>query len=136
MVCPGGVDTPLQNTVEIFGVDKNSKQLAKMEKMFSRHAIYPDRVAGQIFRAMKKKRFMVITSEDVGFVYFCKHHIPPQYRNVMFRIAQLFEYDKTGGEVSGKEADERNSGIVCLANDMNDVNAGDTTFRLTKTKLL
>ncbi len=95
VICPGGVNTPLQDTVEILGIDNNNKRLAKMKKMFSSHAMSPDRVAQQILVAISREKFLVITSRDVGFVYFCKHHIPPLYRFVMFRIARLLNSLKT-----------------------------------------
>ncbi len=89
VVCPGGVDTPLQETVEILGADKGGKRLGELKKFFGRHAISPDAVAQQILAALKKKKFLVITSADVRFGYFFKHHAPPLYRVIMFRIAGL-----------------------------------------------
>jgi NAD(P)-dependent dehydrogenase (short-subunit alcohol dehydrogenase family) len=89
VVCPGGVDTSLKNTVEILGMDKNSPQVQEAKERFSRHAISPDRVAIQILKAVRKNTFLVITSGDVKFLYFCKHHLPPLYRSVMFRISKM-----------------------------------------------
>lgn len=96
VVCPGGVDTPLKNTVQILGVDKNSERLESMKKFFGRHAISPDKVAQQILRAVRKKQFLVITSADVRFGYFFKHHIPFLYRAIMFRIAGMLNGMKNG----------------------------------------
>ncbi len=89
VICPGGVDTSLKNTVEIPGIDKDSPRFQKLKKMFSRHAISPDKVAKQILKAIRKNKFMIITSADVKFIYFCKHYLPPLYRIVMFRISGI-----------------------------------------------
>ncbi len=89
VVCPGGVDTPLQDTVAILGADKNSARFTELKRFFGRHAISPDAVANQILKAVQKKKFLVITSADVRFGYFFKHHVPPLYRAIMFRIAGL-----------------------------------------------
>jgi short-subunit dehydrogenase len=89
VVCPGGVDTSMKNSVEILGVDRNSPQVQAVKKGFGKHAISPDRVAMQILKAIRKNKFLVITSGDVKFLYFCKHYLPPLYRYVMFRISKI-----------------------------------------------
>ena len=89
VVCPGGVDTSLKNTVEILGMDLDSPQVKGAKERFIRHAISPDRVAAQILKAVRKNTFLVITSGDVKFLYFCKHHLPLLYRSVMFRISKM-----------------------------------------------
>lgn len=91
VVCPGGVDTSLKNTVEILGMDMDSPRVKKAKEGFTRHAISPDRVAGQILKAVRKNTFLVITSGDVKFLYFCKHHLPPLYRSIMFRISKIMD---------------------------------------------
>lgn len=99
VVCPGGVDTPLKNSVEILGVDKDSEQVEEMKRRFSKHAISPDRVAMQILKAVRKNRFLVITSGDVKFLYFCKHYLPPLFNYVMFRVARIMNATSLKKEV-------------------------------------
>lgn len=88
LICPGGVDTPLKNTVEILGV-KNEQRVQKLKEMFSRHAKKPEEVAEMIIGAIEKDKFMVITSFDIKFIYFCKRFIPPLYNYIMNRISKL-----------------------------------------------
>jgi NAD(P)-dependent dehydrogenase (short-subunit alcohol dehydrogenase family) len=89
LVCPGGVDTPLKNTVEILGVDNNGKFVQVMKQRFTKHAISPDKVAEQIVDAIERNKFMVITSFDVKFIYFCKHHLSPVYNYVLTYVSRL-----------------------------------------------
>lgn len=89
VVCPGAVDTPLKNTVVILGVDTNREDVKMVKRQFEKHAVSPNNVARQIVRAIQKNKFLVITSADVRFAYFCKHHIFPLYHYIMKRIGRL-----------------------------------------------
>ena len=89
VVCPGAVETPLKQTVEILGVDVGSEKFQEAKSRFSEHAVSPDKVAGQIISAVKKNKFMVITSLDVRFFYYCKHHHPLIYHYVLNYISNL-----------------------------------------------
>jgi NAD(P)-dependent dehydrogenase (short-subunit alcohol dehydrogenase family) len=89
VVCPGAVETPLKNTVEILGVDPNSPGVKALKARFSGHAVSPERVADQILRAIEKERFLVITSFDIKLLYFLKRFAPPLYHYVMTRITNL-----------------------------------------------
>lgn len=83
VVCPGAVETPLKQTVEILGVDASDPKFKEMKGRFSQHAVSPDKVASQILRAINKNKFMVITSLDVKFFYYCKHHFPLIYNYIL-----------------------------------------------------
>jgi len=89
VVCPGGVDTPLKNTVEILGVDNRGEYVKELKQRFAKHAISPDKVAEQIIAAIRKNKFMVITSGDVKFAYLCKHYFPPLYNLILNHISRL-----------------------------------------------
>jgi NAD(P)-dependent dehydrogenase (short-subunit alcohol dehydrogenase family) len=89
VVCPGAVDTPLQNTVEILGVDPNDPEVKAMKERFSRRTVTPERVADLIVRAVEKKRFLVITSLDIKLLYFFKRFCFPVYHFIMIRITKL-----------------------------------------------
>jgi len=41
LVCPGGVNTPLADTVEIVGVDTTTPQAQRLRARFARHAVTP-----------------------------------------------------------------------------------------------
>jgi NAD(P)-dependent dehydrogenase (short-subunit alcohol dehydrogenase family) len=105
VICPGAVETPLKDTVEILGGGPDSPEINRMKKGFSRHAIPPERVAGQIIRAVEKNRFLVITSLDIKLAYFFKKFIPPLYHYIMVRISKLL--NNTKAAVLAREAAER-----------------------------
>jgi len=89
VVCPGGVDTPLKYTTELLGTDRNSPPVQGMIKRFEKAAVPPEKVAQQIISAIEKEKFLVITSFDVRFAYFCKKHLFPIYHLIMLKISQL-----------------------------------------------
>jgi NAD(P)-dependent dehydrogenase (short-subunit alcohol dehydrogenase family) len=89
VVCPGAVETPLKQTVEILGVDMTRPDFQEVKERFSRHAVSPEKVADQILRAVRKNKFLVITSADVHFLYICKHHFPPLFNYVINYISNL-----------------------------------------------
>jgi len=89
VVCPGAVDTPLQNTVEILGVDPNDPELKAMKEKFSRRTVTPERVADLIVRAVEKKQFLVITSFDIKLLYLFKRFCFPVYHFIMIRLTKL-----------------------------------------------
>ncbi len=76
VVCPGAVKTPLVQTVDIIGVDREHPEVRKLEKMFFKRAVSPEKVAGQIITGVKKNKFLVFTSTDIRFLYWLKrkHH--------------------------------------------------------------
>lgn len=88
VICPGGVDTPLKYTVEFLGV-RNNERVEKLKKLFSKHAKKPEEVAKMIIDAIEKNKFLVITSFDIKFIYFCKRYIPPLYNLIMVRISKI-----------------------------------------------
>jgi len=89
VVCPGAVDTPMKNAVEILGVDATSEKFKETKARFTEHAVSPDKVADQIISAVSKNKFMVITSLDVRFFYYCKHHHPIIYHYILNYISRL-----------------------------------------------
>jgi len=88
-VCPGAVDTPLKHSVVILGADMDDPRIMAKRKMFDRHAVSPERVAHLMLSAVEKKKFLVITSFDIKFVYWCKKHFFPLYHYVLIRISRM-----------------------------------------------
>jgi NAD(P)-dependent dehydrogenase (short-subunit alcohol dehydrogenase family) len=91
LVCPGGVDTPLANTVEVAGVDTSSKRFQKTLKRFQRHAVTSEQAADAIIRGVIAKRYLVFTSGDIRLLYVVKHTMPHVY-NLFMRIANAAAY--------------------------------------------
>ncbi len=80
VVLPGAVNTGLVKTVVI---NADEKACERGRKLFSRHAIPPERVAGLILGAIERNRFMVITTLDIKLLYLAKRVLPPLYILIM-----------------------------------------------------
>jgi NAD(P)-dependent dehydrogenase (short-subunit alcohol dehydrogenase family) len=83
LVCPGGVDTPLVNTLEIVGVDRDHPAVRKMTARFRRHADSAEHVAGKIVRGVERDRYLVYTSRDIRAAHLLQRYFPPGYERIM-----------------------------------------------------
>ena len=83
LVCPGGVKTPLVDSVEIVGVDRSDPKIAKLVKHFERRAASPEHVAEKILTGVEKNRYMVFTSADIRIGYWFQRKFAPPYEIVM-----------------------------------------------------
>jgi NAD(P)-dependent dehydrogenase (short-subunit alcohol dehydrogenase family) len=72
VVVPGAVNTPLVNTVEIAGVDREHPRVAKWVDRFTGHAVSPEKVADQILDGVRKNRYLIHTSNDIRALYLLK----------------------------------------------------------------
>jgi NAD(P)-dependent dehydrogenase (short-subunit alcohol dehydrogenase family) len=93
LVCPGGVATPLTETVEIAGVDQTTAAFRRLQAHFRKRAVSPEQAAAAILRGMRRNRYLVYTSRDVRFAFLLQQMFPPGYvllmraMNVMLRRA-------------------------------------------------
>jgi NAD(P)-dependent dehydrogenase (short-subunit alcohol dehydrogenase family) len=90
LVCPGGVDTGLTETVSIAGVDKSSTEFNRLLRAFRKRAVTPDHAAAAILRGVKRNRYWVYTSPDIHLVHLLQRWFPPGYvlaMTVMNRVA-------------------------------------------------
>jgi NAD(P)-dependent dehydrogenase (short-subunit alcohol dehydrogenase family) len=83
LVCPGGVDTGLVDTIEIRGVDADSAEFRGLKKRFQKHAATPARAAQRILKGMKAGRYLVFTSFDVRLGYWFQRKFAWPYEWVM-----------------------------------------------------
>lgn len=90
VICPGLVNTGLVQTVRIHG---KSDAVSKLKAFAPRYAIKPEKVADLIIKAIRNRKFLVITSFDIKLFYFLKRHCFPIYHLVMLSISRLM--DKT-----------------------------------------
>ncbi|MBW0017458.1 MAG: SDR family oxidoreductase [Mycobacterium sp.] len=72
VVVPGAVQTPLVNTVEIAGVDREDPKVARWVDRFSGHAVSPEKAAEKILAGVAKNRYLVYTSPDIRALYAFK----------------------------------------------------------------
>jgi NAD(P)-dependent dehydrogenase (short-subunit alcohol dehydrogenase family) len=90
LVCPGGVDTGLTETVSIAGVDKTSRQFATLQQRFRKRAVSPEQAAAAILRGIRRNRYWVYTSADIRIAHLAQRWFPPGYwvaMTVMNRVA-------------------------------------------------
>ena len=95
LVCPGAVDTPLVDTVDITGFDPAARRAAGLGERFRRHAAPPDRVARQILAAVTSNRYLVYTSGDIRVLHLLERVAPPVYVLAM-RVANAYFHRAIG----------------------------------------
>ncbi|NMN96599.1 SDR family oxidoreductase [Antrihabitans stalactiti] len=83
LVVPGAVRTPLVNSVDIVGIDRNDPTVAKYIHIFEKRAISPEQAANAIINGIKRNRFMVYTSFDIRFGYWWARKFAPPYEFAM-----------------------------------------------------
>lgn len=83
LVCPGGVDTGLTETVRIAGVDTASPAFERARAHFRRRAVSPDHAAEAIVRGILRRRYWVYTSGDIRLVHAVQRWCPPAYSLLM-----------------------------------------------------
>jgi NAD(P)-dependent dehydrogenase (short-subunit alcohol dehydrogenase family) len=83
LVCPGGVDTGLVNTVEIAGIDKAAPVMQKFIGRFQRHAVTPEEAAAKILEGVERNRYWVYTSRDIQAGHFFTRKFEWPYTVVM-----------------------------------------------------
>lgn len=83
LVCPGGVDTPLVETVRISGVDRSDPRIAETVDRFREHAVTPDQAAQSILDGVRRGSYLIYTSGDIRLANLAKSVFPPGYRLAM-----------------------------------------------------
>jgi NAD(P)-dependent dehydrogenase (short-subunit alcohol dehydrogenase family) len=86
LVCPGAVDTPIVQSTEIVGVDREHPLAKRMAEEFREHAVSPEHVAAAILDGVRKRRYLVFTSRDIRAAYALQRWCPPLYVFVMRRL--------------------------------------------------
>ncbi|WP_458687123.1 SDR family oxidoreductase [Nocardia tengchongensis] len=90
LVVPGAVDTPLVQTVDIVGVDREDPRIQAWIKRFRRHAKSPDEVAETILRGVEKGTYLIHTQFDIRFGYWWARKFAWPYEFAMRRANDLF----------------------------------------------
>ncbi len=86
LVCPGGVRTPLVETVNIVGVDPDSPRIRKLKARFEKRAVTPERVAEKILEGIEKNRYMVYSSRDIQLGHWVQRKFAPPYELAMRKM--------------------------------------------------
>ena len=90
VVVPGAVKTPLVQSVQIAGVDRDDPRVQKWTNRFSGHAVSPEHVADRIFDGVRKNRFLIYTSPDIRVLYLFKRTAWWPYSIAMQRVNVFF----------------------------------------------
>lgn len=93
VVVPGAVKTPLVQTVQIAGVDRDDPRVKKWTDRFSGHAVSPEHAADRIVKGVRRNRFLIYTSADIRALYLFKrvawwpYTVAMRQANVLFTRA-------------------------------------------------
>lgn len=90
VVVPGAVNTPLVQTVEIAGVDREDPKVARWVNRFSGHAISPEKAAEKILAGVAKNRYLIYTSPDIRALYAFKRLAWWPYSVAMRQVNVVF----------------------------------------------
>lgn len=85
LVCPGGVRTPLVDTVRIVGVDTEAPAIRKLKARFEKRAVSPETVAEKIVAGIEKNRYLVYSSRDIQVGHWVQRKFEPLYTFAMRR---------------------------------------------------
>jgi NAD(P)-dependent dehydrogenase (short-subunit alcohol dehydrogenase family) len=90
VVVPGAVKTPLVNTVEIAGVDRDHPKVSRWIERFGGHAVSPETAAEKMLGGVAKNRYLIYTSADIRALYAFKRLAWWPYSVVMRRVNVFF----------------------------------------------
>src|SRR5215212_1307058 len=90
VVVPGAVKTPLAQSVQIAGVDREDPRVQKWTDRFGGHAVSPEHVADRILRGVRRNRFLIYTSLDIRALYAFKRVAWWPYSVAMRQVNVLF----------------------------------------------
>lgn len=90
VVVPGAVNTPLVNTVEIAGVDREAPHISRWIERFASHAVSPEKAAEKILVGVAGNRYLIYTSADIRALYAFKRMAWWPYSVVMRQVNALF----------------------------------------------
>jgi len=90
VVVPGPVKTPLVNTVEIAGVDREDPRVARWVHRFGGHAVSPEKAAEKILAGIAKNRYLIYTSQDIRALYAFKRLAWWPYSLAMRQVNVIF----------------------------------------------
>lgn len=90
VVVPGAVKTPLVQTVQIAGVDRDHPAARRWTERFAGHAVSPEHVADRILRGVSRNRYLIYTSPDIRALYLFKRTMWWPYSFAMRQANLLF----------------------------------------------
>ncbi|MGF0318866.1 SDR family oxidoreductase [Nocardia fluminea] len=83
LVCPGAMATPMVDSVDIAGVDRDNAALNKAIGLFMRHAVTPEQAATAVIKGVERNRYWVYTSRDIQLAHWGQRYFPYGYTLAM-----------------------------------------------------
>ncbi|MGW5921823.1 SDR family oxidoreductase [Nocardia fluminea] len=83
LVCPGAMATPMVDSVDIAGVDRDNAALNKAIGLFMRHAVTPEQAATAVVKGVERNRYWVYTSRDIQLAHWGQRYFPYGYTLAM-----------------------------------------------------
>jgi NAD(P)-dependent dehydrogenase (short-subunit alcohol dehydrogenase family) len=83
LVCPGGVDTGLVDTLEIVGVERSERWRGAHKREFRKYAVTPEKAAAAILAGIKANRYLIFTSRDIAVGYWFQRKFAWPYELAM-----------------------------------------------------
>lgn len=90
VVVPGAVKTPLVESVQIAGVDRDDPNVQKWTNRFTGHAVSPEHVADRILAGVRRNRYLIYTSPDIRALYLFKRTMWWPYSVAMRQVNVIF----------------------------------------------
>lgn len=75
-VCPGFVQTPIAEKIELFGRMNNPRTRKKVEAWFKRNNLAPETVARATMRGIRKRQALVVVGRDARYGYWTQRMAP------------------------------------------------------------
>ena len=88
-ICPGSVDTPIQDSTAIKGFLESSRTLTRTAFWIAEK---PQDTARTIVEAVRKDRFIAVTTGYVKAAYFLRRHFPRAWFAYMRTFARVFAF--------------------------------------------
>jgi len=86
LVCPGGVDTGLVDTIEILGTELSPERFQKLKGEFRKRAVTPEKAARAIIRGIKRDEYLVFTSSETRVGHWFQRKFGFVYEHTMRRL--------------------------------------------------
>jgi NAD(P)-dependent dehydrogenase (short-subunit alcohol dehydrogenase family) len=83
LICPGGVDTPITESVDIAGLPAGAVHSSRYGERFKKRAKTPEQAAGSILDGIVRNRYLVYTSNDIRALYLAQRITPHIYEAMM-----------------------------------------------------
>ena len=83
LVCPGGVDTPITQAVDIAGLERGELSNSPAAERFRKHAKSPEYAAECILDGIVRNRYLVHTSGDIRALHLLQRVFPRGYEAAM-----------------------------------------------------